>query len=164
MREGFEPSGGVQRLVTSPYEGKNHDNDVFDTIDVVGFVVEENMASLRRLPDTRNWIACFTDVTGRRLQRSTGTYKRKEAMMIAWKFEEAARKLKTEAQIRRVMSDLFESISSEPLPWAPSLSFSEAGPKGKMRERRPYGRALRGRGKAIPDASWGQVEARSKLS
>jgi integrase len=74
------------------------------------------MASLRRLPDSKNWIACFTDTTGRRLQRSTGTQKRKEAMIIAWKFEEAARKLKTEAQIRRVMSELFESISGEPLP------------------------------------------------
>jgi integrase len=74
------------------------------------------MASLRRLPDSKNWIACFTDVTGRRLQRSTGTHKRKEATMVAWQFEEAARKLKTEGQIRRVMSDLFQSISNDPLP------------------------------------------------
>ena len=74
------------------------------------------MASLRRLPDTKNWIACFTDSAGRRLQRSTGTHKRKEAMLVAWKFEEAARKLKTETQIRRVISDLFQSIAGEPLP------------------------------------------------
>jgi integrase len=74
------------------------------------------MASLRRLPDTKNWIACFTDSAGRRLQRSTGTRKRKEAMLVAWKFEEAARKLKTETQIRRVISDLFQSIAGEPLP------------------------------------------------
>jgi integrase len=74
------------------------------------------MASLRRLPDCKNWIACFTDATGRRLQRSTGKPNRKEAMLIAWGYEEAARKLKTEAQIRRVMSDLFQSISGDPLP------------------------------------------------
>jgi integrase len=74
------------------------------------------MASLRRLPDCKKWIACFTDATGRRRQRSTGVSKRKEAMIIAWKFEEVAQKLKTEAQIRRVMSDLFASIHGEPLP------------------------------------------------
>jgi integrase len=74
------------------------------------------MASLRRLPDCKNWVACFTDVTGRRLQRSTGTHKRKAAMLIAWGYEEAAQKLMTEAQIRRVISDLFQSISGDPLP------------------------------------------------
>lgn len=37
-------------------------------------------------------------------------------MLVAWQFEETARKLKTEAQIRRVMSDLFQAISDEPLP------------------------------------------------
>ncbi len=74
------------------------------------------MASLRRLPDSRNWIACFTDAAGRRLQRSTGTAKRKEAMLVAWRYEEAARKLRTEAQIRRVISELFETVSGEKLP------------------------------------------------
>ena len=74
------------------------------------------MASLRRLPDSKNWIACFTDATGRRLQRSTGIRNRKKAMLTAWQYEEAAQKLKTEAQIRRVMSDLFQSISGDPLP------------------------------------------------
>jgi integrase len=74
------------------------------------------MASLRRLPNCKNWVACFTDATGRRLQRSTGTPKRKAAMLTAWQYEEAARKLKTEAQIRRVMSDLFRSISGDALP------------------------------------------------
>lgn len=74
------------------------------------------MASLRRLPNSRNWIACFTDSHGKRLQRSTGTSSRSAALQIAHKFEEAARRMKTEAQIRRVLSDIYEGISGTQLP------------------------------------------------
>ena len=68
------------------------------------------MASLRTLPGTKNFIACFTDVNSRRRQRSTGTHVRKEANCIADEFEAAARALKTETQTRQVMTDLFEEI------------------------------------------------------
>ena len=81
------------------------------------------MASLRTLPGTKNFIACFTDSTGRRLQRSTGTHVRKAAVKIAEEFEEAARKHKTEAQIRRVLSDLFERVGGVPLPSGTMRSF-----------------------------------------
>lgn len=81
------------------------------------------MASLRTLPGTKNYIACFTDSAGRRLQRSTGTHVRKAAVKIAEEFEEAARKHKTEAQIRRVLSDLFERIGGVPLPSGTMRSF-----------------------------------------
>ncbi len=74
------------------------------------------MASLRRLPDSKNWIACFSDANGRRLQRSTGTQVRKAAQNIANEYETIARQRKTEAQIRRTISDLFRSISGAPLP------------------------------------------------
>ena len=68
------------------------------------------MASLRTLPGTKNFIACFTDINGKRRQRSTGTHVRKEAKRIADEYEAAARALKTETQIRQVMTDLFEEI------------------------------------------------------
>lgn len=68
------------------------------------------MASLRALPGTKNLIACFTDVNGRRRQRSTGTHVRKDAKRIADQYEAAARTLKTESQIRQVMTDLFEEM------------------------------------------------------
>lgn len=84
------------------------------------------MASLRRLPDSKNWIACFTDETGRRLQRSTGTINRKDAERIAYQYEEVARRMKTEAQIRRVMSDLYQDISGSPLPSGSIRKFLEA--------------------------------------
>ena len=68
------------------------------------------MASLRTLPGTKNLIACFTDATGRRRQRSTGTHVRKDARRIADEYEAAACALKTETQIRQVMTDLFKEI------------------------------------------------------
>ena len=40
------------------------------------------MASLRSLPGTKNFIACFTDAGGRRRQRSTGTHIRKDALKV----------------------------------------------------------------------------------
>jgi integrase len=83
------------------------------------------MASLRRLPDCKNWIACFTNETGRRLQRSTATTNRKDAERIAYQYEEVARRMKTEAQIRRVMSDLYETISGSPLPSGSIRKFLE---------------------------------------
>src|SRR6266516_2604330 len=84
------------------------------------------MASLRRLPDSKNWIACFTNEISRRLQRSTGTTNRKDAERIAYQYEEVARRLKTEAQIRRVMSDLYQAISGSPLPSGGIRKFLEA--------------------------------------
>jgi len=84
------------------------------------------MASLRRLPDSKNWIACFTDETGRRLQRSTGTTSRRDAERIAYQYEEVARRMKTEAQIRHVMSDLYQAISGSPLPSGSIRKFLEA--------------------------------------
>ena len=74
------------------------------------------MASLRSLPNSKNFIACFTDAAGRRLQRSTGTSVRKDAQKVAEQYEEASRKIKTEAQIRKVLSDLFEQVGGAPLP------------------------------------------------
>ena len=83
------------------------------------------MASLRKLPDSRNWIACFSDATGRRRQRSTGTNNRQKALSIAVEYEAAARQMKTEAQIRRVMSDLYERVSGSPLPSGSINTFLE---------------------------------------
>lgn len=73
------------------------------------------MASIRHRLGTKNWFACFTDAIGRRVQRSTGTKDRKLALKIANEFEDVARKQKTEAQVRRVMSALHEQIHDRPL-------------------------------------------------
>lgn len=64
------------------------------------------MASLRKKIGSRYWFACFNLPDGRRTQRSTGTTKRDLAQKIANDYEVAARARMTEAQVRRVLSDL----------------------------------------------------------
>ncbi len=73
------------------------------------------MPSLRKRKGTKYWFACFTDADGRRVQRSTKTTDRKLAAKLAAQFENVATKRATEAQTRRVLSDLHEQIHGSPL-------------------------------------------------
>ncbi|HEY3756228.1 MAG TPA: site-specific integrase [Opitutaceae bacterium] len=68
------------------------------------------MASLRRKPRSPFWFACFTLPDGTRTQRSTKLPDRKAATKLALQWEEAARNRITEAQARRVLSDIHEQI------------------------------------------------------
>ena len=78
------------------------------------------MASLRRLPNSPYWIACFTLPDGRRTQRSTKTVDRQEAKRIANKFEDAsddgAEGRLTEVQARKVIADIFAISNRNTLP------------------------------------------------
>lgn len=80
------------------------------------------MASLRKKARSRYWFACFLKADGTRAQRSTKTSDRRLAMKLATEWETAARRRLTEAQARRVLSDLHEEIHGTPLA---SLSVSE---------------------------------------
>lgn len=73
------------------------------------------MPSLRKRIGTKYWFACFSDADGRRVQRSTKTTDRKLAAKLAAQFEEVATKRSTEAQTRRILSDLHEQIHGSPL-------------------------------------------------
>ncbi|HWL54346.1 MAG TPA: site-specific integrase [Chthoniobacteraceae bacterium] len=73
------------------------------------------MASLRKIPGCKNWIACFTDKDGRRRQRSTSETDRKKAQKIADGYETAARQKRTVRQIRSVLSELSEMVTGEGL-------------------------------------------------
>ena len=92
------------------------------------------MASLRTLPDSKNFIACFTDINGRRRQRSTGTHVRKDAQRVAEQYETAARQLKTEAQIRRVLAELYEGLHGTALASSSPESFLTGWLKRKKAE------------------------------
>lgn len=46
------------------------------------------MATLRRKKGTQNWLACYTDHTGKRVQKTTGTANKREAQKLADKMEE----------------------------------------------------------------------------
>lgn len=78
------------------------------------------MASLRRLPNSPFWIACFSLPDGRRTQRSTKTTDRREAQRIANKFEDAARLAQQgrliENQARKVIADIYSIGNKDQLP------------------------------------------------
>ena len=73
------------------------------------------MSSLRRLPGSQFWIACYTDGTGRRRQRSTKMLDRRKALLLAEQWEGVFTGRQTETQVRRVMSDIFEEVHKTPL-------------------------------------------------
>ncbi|HLP06867.1 MAG TPA: tyrosine-type recombinase/integrase [Opitutaceae bacterium] len=73
------------------------------------------MASVWKHPKSRFWSACFTDESGRQLKRSTKLTDRNKALVMAQKFEAAYRMKLTEAQARRVVSDIYEQLHGEQL-------------------------------------------------
>lgn len=73
------------------------------------------MASLRRKIGSPFWFACFVRPDGTRTQRSTKETKRDKAMKIAVEWEQAARQRYSEAQFRRVLSDIHTEIHGTPL-------------------------------------------------
>jgi integrase len=86
---------------------------VFDIPDVCGFVC--GMASVKRRPDSAQWVACYSAPDGRRFQRSTKLTNRKEALKVAEAWEAAYRGKQTETKVRRVMGEIFEEIHAKPL-------------------------------------------------
>ena len=96
---------------------------------IVTYIVTEivyklkSMASLRRKPNSRFWIACYTDQNGAQCQRSTKTTARPLAQKIADKFEAAYRMKLTEAQARSVVSDIYEDVRGDVLFHATARAF-----------------------------------------
>lgn len=73
------------------------------------------MASLRRLPGSQFWIACYTDAAGVQRQRSTKQTERKPAQAVAEAYESAHRRELTENQIRQTLSDICQEVNGSPL-------------------------------------------------
>jgi integrase len=73
------------------------------------------MASIRKRPNTRFYTACFTDSNGEQRQRSTKTTSRAQALLIAARWERAYENQMTEAQARRIVSDIHEDLHGRQL-------------------------------------------------
>lgn len=73
------------------------------------------MASVRRKPNSRYWIACYKDAEGRPRQRSTKETSRDKALTIAKKFERAYAIKLTEAQARKILGEIYEEVRGEQL-------------------------------------------------
>ena len=92
------------------------------------------MASLWKHPESKYWVACFTDAHGKQRKRSTKETSRKEAMKIAWAYEEAARKHRTSAQVRSVLLDLHRELTGEALGSVAVRDFAASWLKTKEAE------------------------------
>ncbi|MGA2691417.1 MAG: tyrosine-type recombinase/integrase [Opitutaceae bacterium] len=73
------------------------------------------MASVRRRPHTKYFTACYTDVNGQQRQCATKECSRATALAIAIKLESAYRKKMTEAQARKILSEIYEEVRGETL-------------------------------------------------
>ena len=81
------------------------------------------MSSVWKHPKSQFWTACFTDENGRQLKRSTKLTDRSKAVAMAQKYEATYRMKMTEAQARKVVSDIYEQIHGEQLYQATTRKF-----------------------------------------
>jgi integrase len=95
------------------------------------------MASVWKRGDSKYWVACFTDIHGRQLKRSTRTTDRKQAMKLADQFEEAARRRRTARKAREVIAQLHREITDEDLPAITVRGFLEEWLDRKKLETSP---------------------------
>lgn len=72
-----------------------------------------DMASLWKHPESKYYVACFTDRNGRRCKRSTKETNKAKAQKIADSLEQVARQKQTVRQVRAVISDLHKSITGQ---------------------------------------------------
>lgn len=89
------------------------------------------MASLRRVPNSRNWIACFYDAHGNRKQRSTMKRNRKEAQAIADTYEKPYRDKLSGGKILEVMTEMYRQVAGADAP-----SFTLRGYAGSWLKRK----------------------------
>ncbi len=71
---------------------------------------------LMETPQQQFFTACWTDANGRRMKRSTKTTDQKVAQKLADRFEEESRGKRTATQARRILSNIYRSLSGEELP------------------------------------------------
>ena len=73
------------------------------------------MASLHRRPRSKFWHAAWRDATGKLHLRSTKETSRQKAFEIARGWEHVERNASNEAQVRKVMSEILERNTGQPL-------------------------------------------------
>lgn len=83
------------------------------------------MASLHRKADTIYWWTNFLGPDGKRHFRSTKCTNKGDALRVALAWEEASDAKATEAQCRRVLSDLHERVHGKALPGANVEEFAK---------------------------------------
>ncbi len=92
------------------------------------------MASIWKHPKSRYWTACFTDSSGRQRKRSTKLTDRAKAIQLANKFESAYKLKLTEAQARKVISDIYEEVRGDKLIHSSAKNFLNNWLEGRKAE------------------------------
>lgn len=92
------------------------------------------MASIWKHPESRYWVACYTDDSGRQRKRSTKLTDRTKALQMAQRFEAAYRSKLTEAQARKVISDIFQDVRGETLHHASARAFMTSWLESRRQE------------------------------
>jgi len=81
------------------------------------------MASLRKIPGCKFWMACFTLPDGRRTQRSTRETTRKAAQAKADEWEKLSMERAKARQAHKVIADIYRAAHKEDLPDATPRAF-----------------------------------------
>jgi integrase len=93
------------------------------------------MASIFQKPKSPFYFAAYRDATGRRVQRTTKQTKRSDALDIANKWERLASKgragILTESIARKVVSEILESATGEPLQYFTARAWFDEWLAGK---------------------------------
>ncbi|MEZ5330386.1 MAG: tyrosine-type recombinase/integrase [Verrucomicrobiales bacterium] len=98
------------------------------------------MASLRRIPGTRYWIACFRLPSGKRTQRSTKVVadgkpsSRRQAIKIAEQYEDEFRRFQTAEHAQQVLREIYEEVTGANLPKQTTRTYFAAWLKEKEPE------------------------------
>ncbi|MBL9118143.1 MAG: tyrosine-type recombinase/integrase [Verrucomicrobiaceae bacterium] len=84
------------------------------------------MASLRKFPGSKNWFACFTLPSGKRVQRSTKETLRKPAQAKADEWERLSREHAKARQAHAVIADIYKATHDKELPSATLKTFFDS--------------------------------------
>ncbi len=93
------------------------------------------MASIKKSPHGPYWICCYRKANGERTQRSTKQEDKDQAWKVCLAWDEAERKagqgILTEAQARRVISEIVERTTGEPMNFYTAKSWLQEWLSGK---------------------------------
>jgi len=123
------------------------------------------MASVKESPHGPYWICCYRKANGQRVQRSTKQTNKDKAWEVCLAWADAERKagqgILTEAQARRVISEIVERTTGEPLQFYTAENWLQDWLKGKD-QTKSKGTSVRY--KQVIDAFIKHLDKRAKLN
>jgi integrase len=94
------------------------------------------MASLRRHPKSRFFIACYTDASGKQRQKSTKLTDRAKALQVSQNWEQAYRRQMSEIQLREAYSQISNEVNGQRLAFDTAEQFFKRWLENRKVERK----------------------------